>query len=549
MEQIPRWLKQIGKFIFDYKFTILLMLYLCVISAMATGMLRGGCVNKPVIFNALSFILVFILLAKINNRTLSVILTAVLSVLISLDAFFAFVYKSTITMGIMASSFETNQKEAKEALVNAMLPAVIVLVVTTVLIFKSVKELRKSKVKGRYALILWLFYCIIGIPAMLGRKLYVNEVWRGSFKLHPLTTAQDLMSKHLPLLYGDILTLAAYQDEMCQFRQYSKGERVLPEGVVLNDTIDVPEKIFFIIGESSNRNHYSLYGYPIKTTPFLDSLNQANCGLKYYKGIAPATFTRDAVRIIMTFASPSDNKQPFFEEKNLIDLAREAGYETIWMSNQTKREFDGGYIGLISATADVGYYPDEPYDDLNLAHYIDSVYTPEKKQFFVMHLTGSHLTYYSRYDEADKNAIAGNDNDHKVQYNRTIHHTDRVLRIVYNIMHRDSSSVMCYMPDHSEIVGVGHGFMRDGTDQFDIPLITINRSRMPMDSIVGKYVEPDLRMVNTNSVIYIMSQLMGYSISKELTDKALADGQYVLNADGNVYRFEEIRGSCAKKQQ
>lgn len=539
MQLISRWIKQTGKFIFNYKFTIVLMLYLCVITAMATGIQSGGYVSKPAIINALSFILVFILLAKISNRTLSVVLTVVLSLLISVDAFFAFVYKSTITLGIMASSFETNRREAQEALINAALPAVIVLVVTTVLIFVSVKELRKSKVQGKYALILWLVYCIIAIPVMFGRKLYVNEVWRGSFKIHPLTTAQNLMSGHLPLVYGDILTLVTYQNEMYRFRQYCKGERVLPEGIVLNDTIDAPEKIFFIIGESSNRNHYSLYGYPIKTTPFLDSLNLTNCDLRFYKGIAPATFTRDAVRIITTFATPSD-KQPFFEEKNLIDLAREAGYETIWTSNQSKRALDGGYIGLISATAEVGYYPDEPYDDLNLANYIDSVYTPGKKQFFVMHLIGSHLTYYSRYDETDKSAIAGNDNDHKVQYDRTIHHTDRVLRIVYNIMQRDSSSVMCYMPDHSEIVGIGHGFMNEGTDQFDIPVITVNRSRTPMDSIVGRYVEPGLRMVNTNSVIYIISEVMGYSIPEELTKKAVSEGQYVLNADGNVYKFDEI---------
>lgn len=441
---------------------------------------------------------------------------------------------------MMASIFETNVTEAKEALGLAAPMAILTFAITTLLLFLSKKELREVKFSAKKTAILLLIYCLLFIPGILYRKLSVNEVWMGSFKSHPLTTAQSLISAHFPLIYGDILTVAAYKNEMYQFKKYKTEERNLPEGIVLENSSETPDKIFLILGESSYRDHYSLYGYPIKTTPFLDSLaNETASDLKYYNGLAPATFTRDALRIILTFATPAD-KQPFFKEKNLLDLAHDAGYETIWASNQSRVELDGSYIGLISSGANHTYFPDEPYDDLNLVSYINGVYDAGKKQFFILHMVGSHLTYSTRYDESDKKAIPGDDKDHTVQYDRTIHHTDRVLRNAYTIMKQDSSSVLCYFPDHSEIIGVGHGFMHAGTEQFDIPFITINNSRIPVDSIIGKYIDKETHFINTSTAIYSLSEIMGYSVSSGNINNALTNGKYILHADGNVYLYKDI---------
>jgi len=540
MSQVANFAKQSGKFLIRYKFTIICLVYLCIISILATSKTLESGFSKPALANALSFVLIVNLLAKIKNNIISTIITILLSILISFDAYFAFIYKSVVGLGIMASIFETNATEAKEALTIAAPMAIGIFAVTTILLFLSKKELKALNFSAKNTFIILLAYWILFIPGILYRKLSVNQVWMGSFKSHPLTTAQSLISAHFPLIYGDILTVAAYKNEMYQFRKYKTEERHLPDGIVLQDSINTPDKVFLIIGESSYRSHYSLYGYPVKTTPFLDSLANQNTGeLKYYDGLAPATFTRDALRIILTFATPAD-RQPFFKEKNLLDLAHEAGYETIWASNQSRVELDGSYIGLISSGANHTYFPDEPYDDLNLVSYINKIYDAGKKQLFILHLVGSHLTYYTRYDETDKEAVPGDDNNHTVQYDRTIHHTDRVLRNTYNILKRDSSSVLYYFPDHSEIIGVGHGFMYPGTEQFDIPFITINNSRTPVDSIIVKYMDTDTHLINTLTAIYSLSEIMGYSVSASNINNALTNGRYVLHADGNLYLFKEI---------
>lgn len=540
MSKITDFAQRSGEFLIRYKYTIICLIYLCVVSALATSKTLDHGFSKPAIANALSFILIINLLAKIKNNAVSAVVTTIFSILISFDAYFAFVYKSIIGLGIMASIFETNSSEAKEALSIAAPVAIVVFAVTTILLFLSKKELREVKFSAKKTLIVLLAYLIIFIPGILYRKLSVNQVWMGSFKSHPLTTAQNLISSHFPIIYGDILTLATYKNEMYQLKKYQTEKRILPEGITLSDTTNIPQKIFLILGESSYRKHYSLYGYPVKTTPFLDSLNnEPEADMKYYNGLAPATFTRDALRIILTFATPAD-KQPFFTQKSLLDMAHAAGYETIWASNQSRMELDGSYIGLISSNAESTYFPDQPYDDLNLASYANEVYDPDKKQLYILHLVGSHLTYSARYDNIDREAIPGNDKDHTVQYDRTIHHTDRVLRNVYNIMQRDTTSVLCYFPDHSEIIGVGHGFMYPGTEQFDIPVITINNSIIPVDSIIGKYVNSENGLINTNCAIYFLSEIMGYTVSDDNTKKALSDSRYVLHADGNLYRFEDI---------
>lgn len=540
MSQIVRLIKLLGNALIKYKFTIICLIYLCVVSVLATSNTLEQGVSKPSIINALSFVLVINLLAKIKNSTLSTIFTAILSVLISFDAYFAFVYKSIIGMGIMASIFETNTTEAKEALGTAAPMALLVLVATTALLFLSKRELKELNFSTKKTAVILLAYLILFIPGMLYRKLSVNEVWMGSFKSHPLTTAQNIISAHFPIIYGDILTLTAYQNEMYQLRKYRTTERILPDGITLSGTDSIPDKIFIILGESSYRQHYSLYGYEVKTTPFLDSLaNEPSADMKYYNGLAPATFTRDALRIILTFSNPSD-KQPFFTNKNILDLAHKAGYETIWASNQSRVELDGSYIGLISSEATHAYFPDEPYDDLNLVSYIERIYSKDKKQLFILHLVGSHLTYSTRYDDIDRKAITGDDKNHTVQYDRTIHHTDRVLRNAYHILQKDSSSVLYYFPDHGEIIGVGHGFMYPGLEQFDIPLITINNSYKNIDNIVSKYINKDCGLINTTCAIYFLSETMGYTVSQENIEKTLSDGKQILHADGNIYRYEDI---------
>lgn len=539
MSKVIDFIKRIPKFVFKYKFTILCLVYFCIVTVCATYSSLEGYISRPSIVHALSFFFVLNILSKVKYPAIP---TVILSILIAFDAYFAFVYSSSMSTGIMGSIFETNKVEATEALKKAALIGTLVFTVTTALIFLAKKELKPVKLSVTKSFIILFAYLILFIPGMIYRKLSVNEVWAGSFRLHPLNTAQSLTSQHFPLITSNFLAFVTYQNEMHRLKKYLSTERKLPEGIYLDKTKDSADKIFFVIGESSWREHYSLYGYPIRTTPFLDSLSQVvPSPMRFYNAVAPATFTRDATRILMSFSTTRDIN-PFFEEKNILDLANEAGYETIWISSQGAQEMDGSYLGYISTFAKQSFFDtNTPRYDTDLLPVIERFYKSGSKQFFIIHSNGSHLSYNQRVQKTDEEAIKGDNKNNTVQYDRTIYHTDRFLKGISSIMSKDSASVMYYVPDHSEIIGVGHGFVKGGSVQFDIPLITINKSHVPVDSIVERYIDPKTSLINSSNSIYILSEFMGYNVSAENVNKAIADGKYILHADGKIYLYEDTK--------
>lgn len=537
MSKLKKYISNFFSFIMKYKFTILCLLYFCTITVFATYRQLEGYISKPSIVSALFFFFLLNIIAKVR---FSAFFTAIFAILVCFDAYFAFVYTTSISTGMMASIFETNKTEAGEVLIDALPIALLIIAITVTLIFLSVKELKTSRLSIKKSAICLAIYLFLIMPGIIYRKLSVNDVWAGSFSQHPLNTLQSLTAQHFPLIYSNCVTFVTYRAEMHLLNEYISSERKIPTGVAFDKTAQQAEKVFLVIGESSWREHYSLYGYPIKTTPFLDSLAQLSPSpLAYYNAIAPATFTRDATRIILSFSTPKE-LSPFFEYKNLIEMANSAGYETVWISGQPQMEMDGSYLGLIANFANQSFFETNASNhDIDLLPTVSKMYKADKKQFFVIHLFGSHLSYNQRYDSADEKAISGT--DATAQYNRTIHHTDRVLNGIFDIMQKNNSSVMYYTPDHGEIIGVGHGFMQPGSSQFDIPLITINNSPLPIDSIVERYIDRETSLISSTSAAYILSEFMGYKVSEQNVMQSINEGRYIIHANGKIYPYSEIQ--------
>lgn len=532
MQKITAYIKQAGEFVWKYKFTILCLAYFCTISILALYI-----VSKPALINVVSFILVLNILAKTRY---SLWLSIIFALFISFDAYFAFVYSNQVSIGTMASILETNPTEAAGVMTEAILPALGVLVVSLFLILMSQKELKTSKLSRKLSVILLIGYWIIVMPALAYWKIKALK-YEDFLANFPVIGAHSIIAANFPLVYVDISTFIAYQHEMWQMKKFLNMEKTMPSGVIFNKGKESPEKIFFIIGESAGRAHYSLYGYSQKTSPFFDSLAQVvPTPLSFYDAYAPASITRDALRIVLSFSTPRDIK-PFFENYNIIDLANKAGYETVWISNQDKVGESDSYIGFVSANATESFYEkDFVKEDFKLLTYIKEAYKPGKKQFFVIHLLGSHVPYDERYDDIDAQAFPGK-KTRTLEYDRSIHHTDRLLSEIYGIMKQNDSSVLYYFSDHAELVeNGGHGVLVFDQELFDVPLVTINNSPLAVDSIVNRYLDPSTSSINTSSSIYTLSEIMGYDISDEVVRKTVEDGKYIFHVDKNTYLYNEM---------
>jgi glucan phosphoethanolaminetransferase (alkaline phosphatase superfamily) len=537
MSKLKDYIKRGGKFIYNYKFTILVLLYIGLIAFVPIGF----AFSVPMALLVLSFLFLLNILAKTKY---TLVLTFLLAFVLTFNAYFAFVLKSDVSLEIIASIFETHMAEAVSMLKGgALIGGLIGLAATTALLYFAEKELKESKLSIKVSLLCLAGYLLLFLPYVCYKRIKWMEE-EELFKENPVRVVQDKVNLYAPVLYGNILTIIAYQDEMSMLREFSnQSNKTLPEGITYNDTIPVPQKIYLVIGESAYRNHWSLYGYPVKTTPFVDSLSQVEPKqLSFYNGIAAAPFTRNVLRMALSFASPTD-MEPFYTEKTLINLAKDAGYETFWISNQGNSGIQDSYLGYLAAGTDKAIFSKGSYlanDDFTLIPMIKEEHKPASKQFFVIHLVGSHNNYSDRYDLKDVQAIPG-ENSLLNHYDRSIHHTDRVLHAIYDIMQQDSTALFFHFSDHGEIIGKGHGPWKNGIAQFDIPLITISKQADNIDTVMQKYTEPEKSVINNSNTIFILAEMMGYNVSQKLVEKAISDGRYVRHADQSYSFYSDVK--------
>lgn len=518
----------------SYTFSIILVLVLIAIALKPIDF----ALSKPIIIGSIS---VFFLYSLFAFSRLYVVAAFLFTIFISFDAYLAYAFSSYMNIGIFASIIETNPAEAKSMLGAIWLPALIIFTILFSLFFLSARELKKGEIPYKY------FCYSFGISMLLIAAIYKfgydREVLSRYTKEYPVLVFYNLAYTYTPMLYGDFAAAMAYYDDKKRFDNFkSPSEKSLPQGVDWVGNIDSPQKVVMVVGESALRDHMSLYGYSEPTTPFFDSLYQANpLKLTYYNGIAAANITRNALRLLMSFATPHQ-MDLFFEHKSLLDMAKDAGYQTLWISDQGHSSLDDTYIGYLSAGADTTYYHTDTYfasNDLDLLPSIKELIEEGKKQFVVLHIVGSHADYKDRYDEFDAQQI-NSVNKEYTDYDRSIHHTDRFLREVYKILERQSDNfLMYYVSDHGEEPGVGHGVRRDNR-QFDVPMVFINHSSQNIDSIVSKYVDVQSSLLSSSNTSYILGELMGYMVQDSLIEDLIKEGMYVFHSDHSVEHYQHI---------
>lgn len=528
------------KLICKYKYSLLLYSYLLCICFY---------LNDLRVYQAISIILtvnsLFFIVYLLSKKKYTLWILVILAFFIAFDAYFTFIFKGRVTIGVIASIFETNSNEAYEFLSEILVKGLFIFGLTLFLIIMSQRELRQIKISWKIPVLYIAWFLFIYIPVSI--YFQVEENFNDEdFDEVLIYKSQATVAYVAPIFYNDIVAIGVYINEMRKFKKYIETERTLPEGVDINEKADQYKKIFLVIGESSSRKHYSLYGYNIQTTPFLDSLYNSNgFNFNYYDAISTSGLTRESVKISLSFATPH-SENPFFKNKNMIDLANDAGYRTTWISSQDAVGQNDSYIGFIASCADIKCFAEisspNPHtrDDLHLIDMLKQNYEKEEKEFFVLHLMGSHMRYFERYDKTDAQAISEKGNPY-YEYDRTIYHTDRFFRELLNVAKKDSSFLILYFSDHGEIINEGHGLFGRGSKQFEIPYMSISNKPGLINGVIERYIDKETNLLNNASSIYIMAQILGYNIPDAKVEKAIADAKYILHSDKKAHLFEEIQ--------
>nr|EIQ9634114.1 sulfatase-like hydrolase/transferase [Escherichia coli] len=96
-----------------------------------------------------------------------------------------------------------------------------------------------------------------------------------------------------------------YRSQLASLQALLKENSSLPPLANLTDASgNAPRTLVLVIGESTQRGHMSLYGYPRETTPQLDELHKTDKNLTVFNDVVTSRpYTIEILQQALTFAN------------------------------------------------------------------------------------------------------------------------------------------------------------------------------------------------------------------------------------------------------
>ena len=226
--------------------------------------------------------------------------------------------------------------------------------------------------------------------------------------------------------------------------------------------------VVVIIGESFNKYHSSLYGYPLPTNPRLEERLRRGELFVFRDVISPANLTTSVLSNLFSPASLGSG-QSWTDSPLFPALLKKAGYTTCHLDNQAAGS-DYGYHDLgLKALFNARSTPflfsvhnenRHPYD-LELLGDYDRIASPrDTPELVVFHLLGQHVGYSDRYPKEEAYFTPGDiprqdltrqQRQVVADYDNATRYNDRVVdAILARFADRDAIAV--YLSDHGEEV-------------------------------------------------------------------------------------------------
>jgi glucan phosphoethanolaminetransferase (alkaline phosphatase superfamily) len=303
-----------------------------------------------------------------------------------------------------------------------------------------------------------------------------------------------------------------------------------------------------VIGESARRDSWSVYGYGRSTTPYLDKLKDEAIFLQ--DAVADANLTSWSVPIILTGITPEQFATAPVRG-TLVDLAREAGYNTAWLINQ-----DVAMTKYAGIHADHMTYPPQSHNIFDLKS-LDGVLLPAYSteiaragvpRFIGIHVLGSHWVYDRRYPASfqrfgsagELHDLAlfshGNESEGMMDaYDNSVAYTDWFLhQLIEHARALQVPVTLTFFPDHGEDVGlldgtVGHGAAVYTRHAFEIPaFVWVNDAfRQAHPEKVTAMQANASKEIRSHDVFGTVADLMGISWPGANPVRSFASARFV----------------------
>ena len=337
-----------------------------------------------------------------------------------------------IAVDMFLNLVTTNPGEVKELLGN-LLPAVVgVFVVYLPLLVLAIVNISKKGmivVQLQHRVRRWaLEIAAVGLFCLLACYVAVDD-YRLCNQLYPVNVCYNLY-----LAFERDAASENYREASRNFRFDARSEH----------DAEAPEVYVMVVGETARAHNFSLYGYPRDTNPLLSKTPGI---IAFPDATTQSNTTHKSVPMLLSAASAEDFER-LFHEKGILAAFKEAGFHTVFISNQQPNH---SFIDFLGEQADEHYFlktreaSKGNHYDADLLKKLDEI-LPEAdasssshyryhKLFVVLHTYGSHFNYQERYPrsfayfkpDSRSEAKPENRQDLLNAYDNTIRYTDYIL--------------------------------------------------------------------------------------------------------------------------
>jgi glucan phosphoethanolaminetransferase (alkaline phosphatase superfamily) len=441
-----------------------------------------------------SFGAILLALVSYHYRATRVLLHLLLLV-VPIAVFYRLLYHGSITPGVVLSIASTTFRESRELLGNHWLLSSLLAVFVALAVWSIIASWTNGRRLSARTLTQLLALEFIATAA------WGATVYHEHGELHNLNWAlKDSAREIFPLdvvLSSKIVALGAIRTA----RAESARSQFTFQNVRKNSTqpAERPQIYVVVIGESSRRSQWSLYGYHRPTTPMLDQMRDQ---LVVFDQISSnATITMYSIALALTRASPS-SWDLANREKSVITLLREGGYELFWLSNQEKFGYSENPITAIARESDSVSFandyvndltysgPRDPYDSNLLARLdrqLEQLHASKRQAVIFLHMMGSHESYNERYppsfdffhSDTPRAGLSAKQTQIIDHYDNSVRFTDYVLSsVIRRVSSLNNSAAVLYFSDHGERLFEsdqpllsGHGFPQQSRAEIEVPLV------------------------------------------------------------------------------
>lgn len=478
---------------------------------------------KKVVYLLFSFAVIIIPLIIIKPKW-SVLLNLFLTPLVLFELFNIYHFKAPSTEEAIVSLFFTNYSEATE-LASSFREYIYLFILILGLQFFIFIKIQRSfslpKFLKKYILLFFVF---------IFSSLYVRDCFIANKLLKNQATIPRVIENansfysvklHKTFPVSLFLKYREAKNGISKLENYTEITKKFKFNAIHQKRDTIPEIYVLVVGETARKNNFGLYGYKRNTSPKLEKIDNF---IAFNNVNSSANITSLSIPHILTRATPNNNFIKY-SEPAIINVFKEAGFKTYWLSNQAVGV--GGVFGIYASLADeyhnIAISLDVSKFDEELFPLLDKVINDDNsKKFIIIHTIGSHFRYNLRYNNSYKVfeptidegfSVSDNSKESKERlvnsYDNSILYTDFILSSFINKLKESNAiSSLYYISDHGENLlddknqYILHGYSDPTKYEIEIPLFVWNSEEYintypKKDSIIRSNTSNRISTTNT----------------------------------------------------